>query len=426
MILETKESPVAFSCPTGFTLNIFLIKEALDNVQHMKHGKKWAIFFSLFLVSVLLPLLIGDQTLSFILINTLLVIATACAWSIFSGYTGYISLGHATYYGIGAYALALICQDWHLSGGYEVFLFLPLAGLVAGAFSIPLGWIALHTRRYTFIIITIAIFFIFQLLAYNLRNITNGSSGLFFPVPTWSSDLFTLPFYYCALAVMLLNFLILWKMRSSRFGLILRAIRDDEDRVASLGIRAGWYTLLAYTLSATLTGMVGALAFFLAEFISPSTAFDQTLDITIVTITFFGGIESPFGPLVGGLILVPLQSYLSQQYGPTASGINQILFGGFLLIVILLLPKGIVPSLHKYWSTWRTSRNTPAVFPTLSYAGADSPIVSSRRVSLFQCFTRRTCSRESITDISYRHTYSTSSIRAICIAVPSISLQKKH
>ena len=329
----------------------------------MKYGKYLGTFFIL-LFSVLLPLLIDESLLS-ILVNVLLVIAAASAWSIFSGNTGHISLGHATYYGIGAYALALMAQDWHLSGGYELFLFLPLAGLVAGAFSLPLGWLALRTRRYVFMIVTIGIFFIFQLLASNLHSLTNGSSGIFLPPPTWGIDFFTFPFYYGALAVVVLTLLIAWRIRSSRFGLILRALRDDEERATGLGIRIGWYKLLAYMLSAALIGMVGALAIFFTGFISPSMAFDQTLDITIVTITFLGGAESLYGPLVGGLVLEPLQFYLNQQFGATAPGINQILFGCFLLAVIIVLPRGIVPSLRKHWSTWQASRHPLAVFPTL-------------------------------------------------------------
>lgn len=340
----------------------------------MKYGKYWGTFFIL-LASVLLPLLIDESLLS-IMVNVLLVIAAAIAWSIFSGNTGHISLGHATYYGIGGYALALMCQDWHLSGGYGLFLFLPLAGFVAGVFSLPLGWIALRTRRYTFMIVTIAIFFIFQLLASNLHTLTNGSSGIFLPPPTWGVGFFTLPFYYGALVVMVLALLIAWRIRSSRFGLILRALRDDEERATSLGKRIQWYKLLTYMLSATLTGMVGALAIFFTGFISPSTAFDKTLDITIVTITFLGGVESLYGPLVGGLILEPLQFYLNQQYGSTAPGINQIIFGCFLLVVIVLLPHGIVPSLSKHWFTWRASRRPLAVFPALVDAAAVYPVSS--------------------------------------------------
>jgi branched-chain amino acid transport system permease protein len=329
------------------------------HIKQMKHFRTLAVLAIILLIAIMFPILIGDATSDPMAIEVLLLIGAAVAWNIFSGYTGYISLGHATYFGLGGYTLALVSQMWNIPGGYEPFLLLPLAGLVAGAFSVPLGWIALHTRRYTFMVITIAIFFIFQLLAYNLGSITGGASGIFLPLPPWSSDFADVPFYYVALLLVSLLIFVSWWIRNARYGLALLAIRDDEDRARGLGIRIDRYKLGAYVISAAFTGMIGALAIYFAGLVTPSSAFDQTLDISIITMTFFGGVGSVMGPIVGGLLLEPVQTYLAQQFGTTASGINQVLFGCFLLLVILLLPEGIVPSLQKRWSLWRTARTRP-------------------------------------------------------------------
>lgn len=353
--LIEKGEPSRFFLSVRFPFKYLLLRASVGYVKQVKHVRTLVALFSIILFSLIFPFLIGDSSFTSMAVEVLLLTGAAVVWNIFSGYTGYISLGHAAYYGIGAYVLALACQDWHISGGYEPFLLLPLAGLVAGAFSIPLGWIALHTRRYTFMIITIAIFFIYQLLAFNLRDITGGAAGIFLPLPTWSADLADIPFYYMALTLLLLAAFASWWIRHSRFGLVLLAIRDDEDRSRSLGIRVGRYKLAAYVLSTTLTGMIGALSIYFGGLVTPSGAFDQTLDITIVTLTFFGGVGSVPGPIVGGLLLEPLQTYLNQQYGSAATGINQILFGCFLLVVILLMPKGIVPALHTRWQTWITT-----------------------------------------------------------------------
>ena len=333
--------------------------------QAMKHYRTLGLV-AIILFSLAFPILIGDATLNSMAVTVLLLTGAAVAWNIFSGYTGYISLGHAAYYGIGAYALALLCKDWNIQGGYEPFLLLPLAGLVAGAFSIALGWIALRARRYTFMVITMALFFIFQLLAFNLQDLTGGAAGFFLPLPTWNADFYTIPFYYMALTLLLLITFVSWWIRRSRFGLLLFAIREDEDRSRGLGIRVGRHKLAAYVISATFTGMIGALATYFAGLITPLGAFDQTVDITIVTLTFFGGVGTVVGPIVGGLLLEPLQTYLNQQYGSTALGINQILFGCFLLVVILLMPRGIVPTLHTRWLTWITpARQKRALRPML-------------------------------------------------------------
>src|SRR5437667_2924957 len=111
-----------------------------------------------------------NDAVNTIAVFTLIGAIAVVGWNIFSGYTGYISLGHSVFYGFGAYTFGLASRDWHISGGWESFLLLPLTGLVAGAFALPLGWISLRTQRYTFIVISIAWVFIFQLLAYNLKG----------------------------------------------------------------------------------------------------------------------------------------------------------------------------------------------------------------------------------------------------------------
>src|SRR5947209_9451411 len=139
------------------------------------------------------PLVFPNPSVTTIAVFTLMFAAAATGWNIFSGYTGYISLGHAAYFGLGAYALALMCQDWNVPPGYLPFLLVPVAGLVAAVFAIPLGWIALRVRRHTFVVITIAVFFIFQLLATNLTQITNGSIGLGLPlILDWTGDFYNI------------------------------------------------------------------------------------------------------------------------------------------------------------------------------------------------------------------------------------------
>ena len=325
-------------------------------VKSMKHFRTLALF-AVILSSLVFPLLIGDPTITAMAVDTLLLMAAAVSWNIFSGYTGYISLGQATYYGLGAYSLAVACQNWNITDGYRPFLLVPLAGLVAGVVALPLGWIALRTRRYTFMVITIALFFIFQLLAFNLRGITGGSAGIFLPLPSWSSDFMNLTFYYVALALLLTVVFVSWWIRRSKFGLVLLAIRDDEDRAYGLGVSTTWFKLGAYVLSAAFTGMVGAASIYFAGLVTPSFAFDTTLNVNVVAATFLGGVGSVMGPIVGGLLFDPLQTYLTQQLGPATTGINQMLFGGLLLLVILLLPEGIVPSLSKRWQSWMSGRH---------------------------------------------------------------------
>jgi branched-chain amino acid transport system permease protein len=313
----------------------------------MTHLRTLALLAILTLFAVL-PILIGwDPTITSICVFTLLSASAAVAWNIFSGYTGYISLGHAVYYGVGAYTLAILCQDLHIQRGSVIFLLVPLCGLSAGLVALPLGLVTLRTHKHTFTVITIAIFFIFQRLAYNVEGITGGSIGIYLPSPDWSVAFYDLPFYYVSLTLLALITLTAWWIRSSKYGLGLLAIRDDEDRSQGLGVRTGRYKLGAYAISASLIGMVGATQVYYGGLINPEIGFNPSMNISIALIAILGGMGTVVGPLIGSLILLPVQAYLTMQAGSLPTGLDLILFGGLLLAVILVLPDGIVPFLHE-------------------------------------------------------------------------------
>ena len=301
------------------------------------------------------PVLISpNNVVTDMAVFTLIYAMAATGWNIFSGYTGYISIGHAVYFGVGAYTLALICQYWNIPGGYLPFLLLPLVGLVAGTFAIPLGFIALRVRKYAFAVTTIALMFIFQLLAYNLRGITNGSLGLYLPPPPWSSDIIDLPFYYVTFILLLVSIGISWRIRHSKYGLGLLAIRDDEDRAFGLGVKTGPYKLVAYVVSTIFVGMAGGMFVYFIGTIFPQFTFDPIVDVNLTTIAFLGGLGTLAGPLIGAVLVVPLQQWLTLQFG--GSSLNLILFGSFLLVILLVMPRGIVPTLQSKWLSWKASR----------------------------------------------------------------------
>ncbi len=317
--------------------------------MHIKN-LKLLVLIAVLAFSFALPFAVGDPTLSSLFVNTLLICGAASAWNIFSGYTGYLSLGHAVYYGLGAYTLAIVCNAWSLPGGFLPFVMLPLAGLVGALFAIPLGWVALKTRQHTFMILTLAIFYIFHALASNLSDITGGSEGMFLPFPTWDATFFNVPFYFAALTIFLLVLCVAWLVYRSKFGLGLRAVRDDEGRALGLGVKTQGYKLVAYALSAFFVAMVGGLAAYYVGSVTPDQSLSPTFDLAIVLIVFLGGKGTIIGPLVGGILIIPLQQFLNQQFG--ANPLESVLYGGVLLTVILLLPEGIVPSLAKHRKSW--------------------------------------------------------------------------
>jgi branched-chain amino acid transport system permease protein len=271
--------------------------------------------------------------------------------------------------------MGLACQYWNIPGGFLPFLLLPLAGLVAGVFAIPLGAMALRTRKYAFSITTIAIMFIFQLLAFNLRGITNGSAGVYLPPAPWSPDLIDLPFYYVAFILVLVSVAVSWRIRHSKYGLGLLAIRDDEDRAFGLGVKTGPYKLVAYVISTIFVGMAGGMFVYFVGTIFPQFVFDPIVDVNLTTITFLGGLGTLPGTLVGAVLVVPLQQWLILQFG--GSSLNLILFGVFLLVILLVLPQGIVPTLQSKWLSWKASRSQ--VTRVGSAASHEQPVLADRR-----------------------------------------------
>ncbi len=286
------------------------------------------------------PLAVPNATVTTIGVDTLVFAAAAVAWNIFSGYSGYISLGHAVFFGAGAYTAGIAARAWHLTGD-TVFALLPLAAGVAAGLAVPLGLIALRARRHTFVVITIAFFFIAQLTATNL-SVTGGSSGILAPSPNWDAATFNDPFYYTALALLVATIAASWLIRGSRFGLQLRAIRDDEDRAAGLGVRPMPVKLAAFVISAVVTGMAGALWFYFIGQAIPQFAFDPLFDLSVVVMAFFGGLGTISGPLLGALVIEPAQQYLTLQY--TNEYLSEILLGVLLAAVILGLPRGVIPT----------------------------------------------------------------------------------
>ena len=325
-------------------------------------------------IAVLFPQVFTNPAVTNYGVLTLIFVTCATAWNIFSGNTGYISLGQAVFYGSGAYAMGIAARDWHIEGT-AVFWLLPFSGAVGAVVAVPFGLIALRVRRHTFIVITIAVFFIFQLMAFNFW-FTGGSSGLNSPFLSWPATTYNTPFYYIALGYVAGSVVIAWLVRRSRFGLQLRAIRDDEDRARGLGVKAMRVKLAAFAISGTITAMIGAVWFYYINQVEPQTGFDPLFDLTLVLMVFLGGFGSISGAVLGALIIEPLTLWLNTQ--PAFSGsVSEIMLGAIFLLVVLFMPRGIIPTGGEFITKLRM-RGRPAVTITGPASSTPSaPPVSS-------------------------------------------------
>ena len=349
----------------------------MNESSRLERALKGGGLLALIVIAIAFPQVFTNPAITNYGVFALIYVAVVSAWNIFSGNTGYISLGQAVFYGTGAYAMGIAARDWHITGT-TVFALLPLCGAVGAAIAVPLGLVALRVRRHTFIVITIAFFFIFQLMAFNLQSFTGGSSGLGSPFLTWPSSSYNTPFYYIALAYAAGTIAIAWLIRRSRFGLQLRAIRDDEDRARGLGVKAMRVKLSAFVISGAITAMVGAVWFYYINQVEPQTGFDPLFDLTIVLMAFLGGYGSIAGAVLGALIIEPLTLWMNTQ--PAFSGsISEVIIGAIFLLVGLFMPRGVIPTGAEFFTKLRT-RGRPAVIPATTVRPASlrsEPPISS-------------------------------------------------
>jgi branched-chain amino acid transport system permease protein len=269
--------------------------------------------------------------------------AIATAWNLLGGYAGYLSLGHAAFFGVGAYAIGVVFTHVGVGAGYTPFLVLPLVGVGVALVAVPIAWVALRVRAATFAIVTITLLFVVQQLAFNLRGLTNGSSGLSVPGPPFALASFERPFYLAMLAVLAASVALCWWIRGSKLGLMLFAIRDDEDRARGIGIQTTAAKVTAFAVSVGLTAMAGGVWAYYIGFIYPQFAVDPLITIGAVLMAFLGGRSTLWGPTLGAFILVPTQQYLAYQLG--ASQLYLVGYAAVFLVIILLLPRGILPSI---------------------------------------------------------------------------------
>jgi len=299
-----------------------------------------AVFF--FGAFTLLPFAVGPQWILNMLIFTLMYAGLASAWNLLGGYAGYPSLGHAAFFGVGAYAIAIVFEN-SVGNGYLPFLLLPVIGVGAALVSVPIGWIAMRTRADVFAIVTITLLFITQTLAFNLRSITDGAQGKAVAIPPFPVETYDWPFYYAMLALLAVAMGVSFYFRRSKIGLSLLAVRADEDKADGVGVRVTGVKLIAFGASVGITAMIGGVWAYYVGFVYPQFAVDPLITIGMVLMAFLGGRATLWGPVVGAFILVPAQQTFAYQFG--ASRVYLLAYAAIFLIIMLFLPRGILPTI---------------------------------------------------------------------------------
>src|SRR3954451_20182212 len=297
------------------------------------------VAFGLAAVALLVfPLVSDNLYYQNMFILSLVFAIGATGLNVISGYGGYVSLGQGAFLGLGAYTLAILSTRVDVS----VWVWVPVAGLVAAVFAGLLGLVALRTRGPAFVILTISFLFLVQIVVTNWKSLTGGSAGITVPLPTWSLEIQDWPFYYSLAALLAVSLLANRRIRRTKFGMGLVAMREDEDKASTVGVNTPVYKLLGFVASAVFVGMAGAIYGYYLAFVDPIGMFNILLSVQILLSMLLGGRGTLFGPVLGAFLIEPLNEFANNNLG--GGNARLLVFGGLMAIVVIFLPRGIIPT----------------------------------------------------------------------------------
>ncbi len=297
---------------------------------------------AIFAAAALMPLAVRDAYLLDSVILILLWGALSAAWNVAGGYAGQVSIGHASFFGIGAYAAALAGTRWNASPWFGL-----LAGVVIsiGAGFI-IGYLSNRLKGPYFALSTIAFSQVLLILASRWRGFTQGSEGI--PVPFrpgfWSLGLSHVAWLYVALVVAVLYYAVQVWLERSRVGYQLAGVREDEDAAEALGIATRRLKVFAVALSAAMTSICGTLWAQYIGFVDPFYVFSLDLSIRFALNTIIGGMGTAVGPFLGSILITSLETYLRAMFAGVKTGftgIYLIIYGAVLILVVRFAPEGL-------------------------------------------------------------------------------------
>lgn len=314
-----------------------------------------------------IPLWLQDPYLLNAFITTGIMIIAAMSLNLLLGYTGQLSLGHVAFFGIGAYASALVSLgfDVELIGGirvvhepWPVWTGFVIGTLLAASCGYAVGKLSFKVRGAYFVIVTISFAEVVRLVALNWVELTQGPLALTSipPMTLGFPGLGELEFYskqsnyYLVLAVIVVSYIVIRRLVNSRIGRAMVALKENESLAVSVGIDVTRYLVLAAVFSAGIAGAAGSLYAHYLKIIDPDV-FAFLYTVTMVIMVISGGKGTLAGPIIGGLIFgfIPV---VARSFA--APEVQWILYGLLMILIVFILPKGIVPAIEAWFTSPRT------------------------------------------------------------------------
>jgi branched-chain amino acid transport system permease protein len=312
-----------------------------------------------FLIALILPFLVNNQFYMNIFILVLFFAAISGSWNILAGYGGQLSLGHSIFFGLGQYTSTLLLMKMGVSPWIGMLAAIVICMFVGAL----IGYPCFRLKGPFFTLATLAFLEVIRLLVSYAKDFTNGAVGLNIPFrPGWEYMMFRgrNEYYYIAFGILLLVVGITYWIDRSKLGAYLIAIRENEEAAEMLGIPISRYKLYAVLISSGLAGITGVFYAQYLLFVEPETAFDINLSIEVALICFIGGMGTVMGPVVGAILMVPLNEYLRSSF-TSLNGLNFFIYGLVLIFVVSLIPNGILPAIAEKYKMFKRKKQTNQV-----------------------------------------------------------------
>ena len=317
----------------------------------MESGNKWGIaaIAVLVVIVLILPLVVTSSFALDIFIRILLFAFIGVAWNLMGGYAKQLSLGHAAYFGLGAYTSTILQIDFNIS---------PWIGMVAGGVvamlaSLPIGWLCFRLRGPYFTIATIATAQALMLIFLKFRDFAWGAEGTTIPnlgnAPLMMQFEAKAAYYYVALGLLAIGLAITYAIEKSWMGYYLVAIGEDEDAAEAIGVNAPQMKRYIYMISAFLTALAGTFYIQYIYFIDPPTAFSFNISIEAALVSIVGGIGTLWGPVIGTILLETASTLLQSWLGSSIGGLQLTVYALILMAVILWRPTGLMGMINEFY-----------------------------------------------------------------------------
>jgi branched-chain amino acid transport system permease protein len=342
---------VSLSEPKKVTTEEVIVYEQSEKIFNKSKAEKLIKISGLALLLITPLFLVNEYYLQIATLLTFYAVVSL-GWNILGGFAAQISLGHAVFFGIGGYTTAILQINYNLS---------PWVGLLAGVVisiivAILIGLPVFQLSGHYFALATLALLQIGHILFTYFSDFTGGSVGLYIPILENSLWMFQFDnriwYYYFGAALLIVCLWVSRRILYSKLGYQLKSIKQNPEAAVLAGVNLLRAKMIALIISATIVSVAGAFYVQFIQFINPDAAFSFDLTIKMALFAIIGGVYSWWGPILGVLILVPIDEFTASFLTGSLAPIAEVVYGLLLIIMVLLKPRGLAEWIETHWKKY--------------------------------------------------------------------------